>query len=118
MAEHALQTLVIGLESCAHTSLPQIGQVVLAGRPQMLQMPIIDIAWSEAAASDINASRSGGVQRTTRPINGANSQSARSTRLSCETTNISGSEATSPSSWNGPTNECMSWLYSLKPEKG
>ena len=41
---HALHTLVTGSESCAQMSLPHNGQLVTAGLPQMLHIPIIDIA--------------------------------------------------------------------------
>jgi hypothetical protein len=34
------------LESGEHTNRPQMGHVFVAGRPQMLQIPIIDIALS------------------------------------------------------------------------
>lgn len=42
-----------------HTILPQSGQVVIAGRPQMVHKPIIDIAEGEEAADEIKSSDDG-----------------------------------------------------------
>ena len=41
-----LHTPVLGSEHVGHTSLPHSGHVLAAGFPQLLQMPIIDMAVS------------------------------------------------------------------------
>jgi len=55
-AAQALHTPVIGFESWEQTNRPQIGHVFVAGLPQMLHIPIIDIAYGKATPAEIKSS--------------------------------------------------------------